>query len=113
MCVFDIVNGFITNYDAVLDCSVSIDNEKLDILREYCGVIDEILAYYGGRCVNVSIDKETNFVVLSINVDAFSANRFNQSYFDIIERSISVTVFSVDNGMVGIRFEFPSVFCDN
>lgn len=110
MKIFDIVDAVITNIDDVRNGLKKIDSEKFDILREYCDVIDTILSDYDGSKSSVSVDPDTNYVTISIEVVVFSANRFNQSYFDIIERSISLTVSNANNGNVEMEFVFPSVF---
>lgn len=110
MKVFDVVDAFIAGLDDVCTGVTMVDSDKVDILREYCDVIDIILSECGGCKSSVSIEPRTNNISISIEVAVFSANRFNQLYFDLIERSVSLTVFNANNGNVGIKFMFPSVF---
>ena len=108
---FDIVSSYIENANMADGAKHTINEESMDILADYCGVLDTIFDECMGSSVTVDL-LDGGLVSIEMTVAAFSANRFNQSYFDLIERAVFFTVTNTARNELDIKFVFPSVFDD-
>lgn len=109
MNTFDIVETCVNGCDEVAK-GYEVDSEKLDILRTYCDVIDDIMQSWGGSAIEVNIVTEHKYLCISLEVDAFTAMKIDQHYFDLIERCVCFATCSTKDQMVRMDFTFPSLF---
>ncbi len=109
MTIYNIVSSYIESSPAVCEGHKMIDENSMSILSDYCSVLDEIFDSCLGSSITVDL-VDDDMVSIQMVLAAFSANRFNQQYFDLIERAVSFTVSNTKNAELDIKFVFPSVF---
>ena len=94
-----------------LASSEKINEEKLDILREYCEAIDSIVEHFSGVSAIAKVNDDNN-VVISLECEEIVTvdNPSRDSLIQLFDRAISVG-FSTTNGEnVVMEFVFPSVW---
>lgn len=108
---FDIVDAVVQNKADELSGEYVINDESLDILSQYCDVIDNILEECFGDQITADVI-DNNLVVIEIVLSSFVyESRFKpRSYLSIIERAICVDFSRVRPDKVSMKFVFPSVF---
>lgn len=87
-----------------------IDNEKLDVLKQYCTVIDSIVKEFGGSELTVDVDDIKLTVSVEVVCDDITIQENNHSFYDLVERAISVSFKQSDDEGVAVKFVFPSVW---
>lgn len=107
--VFDIVDSYVRNSDAVVSGGKTIDEDKMDILKEYCDILDNMCNDFGGMSVSVDMSSK-NLVIISLELSIMTVNRFGQKYYDLIERAILFAVCNTGANDLRVDFTFPSVF---
>ena len=87
---FDIADAVIENKANELD-SVTIDEEKLDILSTYCKVIDHIMDECSGKSVTVDIN-DNNFVEITLVLSSFvyEAKFKPRTYVELMRRAVHI-----------------------
>ena len=84
MKVFDVVKTYIIGRTEEVADKYTVNEERLSILGDYCGVIDQIMHEWSGDGLDVDIVGENNLVVISITVSAM--------LMDMMKFSISRTL---------------------
>lgn len=110
MNTFDIVSSYIKSHTDVINGNEVVDEEKMEILSEYCDTIDDIMRMFGGTAVEVNTVTKRKYVVVSIEVDTFTAMKSDLNYFALIDQCVCFATCITPEQMVRIDFTFPSVF---
>lgn len=110
MKTFDIVDGVVQVKSEELGGSFKVNSEKLDILREYCDVVDGILDFWSGKSIECEVVGEKNYIVVSIVVAALTIDETNKVVCDLIERAVVFAVGNTSDNDLRIDFTFPSVW---
>lgn len=108
--VFDIVESYI---DCAVDeekGTVKKDSEKMDILREYCSVIDGIMENWSGSSIDVQVIGDNAYVVVSVTVSALVMDADHPQYYDLVDRAVAFAVGQTEDHDVRLDFTFPSVY---
>lgn len=111
---FDVVKAVVDEFVLNSGEKYSIDEEKFDILSNYCDVIDNILKECFGEQVTVDITAN-NRISISIILSSFIyETKFKpKAYIDLIERAIEINFDRVKEDRLSMEFVFPSVFIQN
>ena len=116
MKAFDIVEAVVTVKTEELGDSYELQEDRLEILEDYCNVIDMILAEPGNNSVSADVVSKHNFIVVTITLPCFTiSDNFlvsNKEVCDLIERCVCFAVGHTKDGRDDIRidFTFPSVW---
>ena len=85
--------------------------ERLDILREYCGVIDHLIEDGDGESFSCSIDEEDMTVKMSFCVTDASSDRDDRRFNQLIRRAEYVRITNKEDGeYICITFGFPTLW---
>ena len=87
-----------------------IDKEKLDILEEYCGVIDSLASEFGGSTLEVEVSEETLDVIITLHCNEVTVRNENHIFYQITKRAKSVSFELVDSNTIALTYVFPSVW---
>lgn len=111
MRTIDIATAVIDARTAMIESDFSIDSESLDILGEYCHVIDTIIENHDGTEITTDV-LDDNKISIAIELSDFTyETKFKpRSYIDLMERAISISFFAVGEDRIRMEFVFPSVW---
>lgn len=112
MKTFDIVNAVVRAKADDLAETHKVNEESLDILREYCGVIDNIVEECFGDQITADIVTDSNLVFIEIVLASFVyETKFKpRAYLSLIEQAIRVDFDRVEPDNISMKFILPTVF---
>ena len=110
MKVFDVVEAYIIGRTEDVSDKYIINDESMSILKDYCGVIDQIMREWSGDGIDVDIVGENNYVVISITVSAMLMDVYHPQYFDLLDRAVALAVCNTEENDLRMDFTFPSVW---
>lgn len=87
-----------------------IDNEKLNILRQYCDAMDSIIKEFGGSELTVDVDDIKLTVSIEMVFEDITIQETTHPFYDIAKRAISVSFKQSNDGDIAVKFVFPSVW---
>lgn len=87
-----------------------MNKDNYQILKQYCDVIDKLSKEYEGESYEVEIDDI--IMTISITMDCLDmiVDKTNKDFLQIAERAISIGFSTNDDGMLSIKFVFPSLW---
>lgn len=89
----------------------AIDKEKLDILREYCNAIDDILKEFGGDAIDVDVDEIRMTISITIECEDLTIESKEHQFHQLVERTIKFGFEkSKEREAMCVNFVFPSVW---
>ena len=90
---------------------VEIDKGKIAIFKQYCEVFDELMEDFYASEFSVSIDKNDHTVNVSVQFgEVDGSSRGDTRLIQLIERSIEVSLSSMDGEHILMSFTFPSLW---
>lgn len=112
MKTFDVVSAVIEGKDAVIGDNYALDAEAVDILREYCDVVDVIMSDNDGNELTAEVCDDTNHISIAIELSdlTYETKYKSRSYIDLMERAIKIKFSSVNAERVRMTLVFPSVW---
>ncbi len=87
-----------------------VDEEKLNILRQYCGAIDSISRDFDGESLEVEVDEISMDVSITLECGEMVITSGNHVFFQLAERSTKFSFSVSGDDMLLVRFVFPSVW---
>lgn len=87
-----------------------INNERLDVLKQYCGVIDSLIKEFDGESIDVEVSEEDMTVCIQIECCDLSIEDKQHLYYKLIEKTLSFGFKHSDEGNVIVEFVFPSLW---
>lgn len=112
MKMFDVVSAVIDGRHTDLQERFHINEEYLDILREYCDIIDVMISNHDGSEITADILEENNNISITVELSDFTyETKFKpRSYLDLMERAVSMKFTNRGSERLGVEFVFPSVW---
>lgn len=108
---FDVVNMVVEEASEQFKPIWKIDNEKLDILHEYCDAIDEILKEFDGDSIDVDIDEIKMTVSITIECEDLTIESKEHQFHQLVERAVRFGFSkSKEREAMCVNFVFPSVW---
>lgn len=87
-----------------------IDNENLNILRQYCEIMDDILKEFDGSEFTVDVDEVNLTVSIEAVFEDITIQETAHPFYDIVKRAISVSFNQSNDGDIAVKLVFPSVW---
>ena len=85
--------------------------KRLDILKEYCSVIDQLIESGDGESFNCSIDEKDMTVKMSVCITDVESNRDDKRFNELIRRAVFVQITNGGEGeYICVKFVFPSLW---
>lgn len=106
---FDVVSMVIE--DVKSECGNKIDDEKLDILKEYCEALDTCVDRFEIESVDAEIEDNDNRIRMVLKMPDLTVEDKNDVIYQLIERSYVFNIKQANDGDLLVTLEFPSVFC--
>ena len=111
MDTFDITEAVVSAKNEEIKRDYIIDYEKVDILREYCEVIDVIMKDQNAYEVTANIRDDNCVIIAFKSLDFIYEKGFKSPvYLDLIERAVSMNFTHCDGDHIRTEFVFPSVW---
>lgn len=108
---YDVASMIIEEASDKFAPSYIIQQDRLDIFRQYCDVFDKMIKEFNGETFEVSVDEITMRIKIEIGIDDLTIDSDDRRiYTDLLARAISVSFHvGVDSPML-VKLEFPSLW---
>ena len=91
--------------------NVTVNDEKYDILMEYCDAIDWFANVAGGEVIESIVDLRKGLVVIRIQTDELIVEKDDRDFYDLADRAVAVNFCKGDGeDILYADFVFPSVW---
>lgn len=84
--------------------------ERRDILKQYCGVIDALIEEFNAESYDVEVDEINMSIAISIETVDMVVETTNHNLFRLIDKATSVTFSCGEDGFLKTTFTFPSIW---
>lgn len=86
-----------------------IDEEKYDILSQYCRAFDNIVKEFNAESLKFSVDEDTMEIKIEFVCQELVIDDIKHVYFQLLERSV-MTSYKADGDNIIITTIFPSIW---
>lgn len=107
---FDIVSEIIDEASSQFGSMWSVSREKLDILKQYCSVLDNIAKESNGESFEVEVNDITMEISISLECNDIIIRNVDGVYADLFQRAVFIEFYTTSNGNVVMKLKFPSVW---
>ena len=107
---FEVVSSAVEEADKKFGPLWQINEENYDILREYCGAIDQISDESAGVFFNVDVHDRIKTVSIKLGCHTMLLENMLHVYYSLILRAVKFGFSATDDGFLVLEFEFPSVW---
>ena len=108
---FDIVNMVLDEANERFAPIFKPVEERVEILKQYCGAIDTLLGKGDGKEFEVEVDEDDMTVHISFQVtDMIADNPRTDPLPQLIARASEVEIRPVDGENIRVNFVFPSLW---
>lgn len=90
--------------------SWEISEDRLDIFKGYCDVVDSLAREFDGVSVESEVDETTMKVVISLECDEVIVQSRNHIFYELINRTVECGFSVSDEGNLIVKFVFPSLW---
>lgn len=108
---YDIASMVIEDANKKFAPSYIIQQDRLDIFRQYCDVFDKMLKEFNGETFEVSVDEITMRVKIEIGIDDLTVDSDDRRiYTELLARAISFSFHVGTESPMLVKLEFPSLW---
>lgn len=108
---FEVVNTVVEEASKQFKPFWKLNEEKLDILHEYCDAIDLILKEFDGDSIDVDIDDIKMTISITIECEDLTIEAKEHQFHQLVERAIKFGFSkSKEREVMCVNFVFPSVW---
>lgn len=87
-----------------------VNKDKYDVLKQYCGVLDNLAKEFDGESFEVEVDDIAMTITISMECKEMTIETANHQYYSLAQRSTSFGFSVASNGNLVVQFTFPSVW---
>ena len=106
---FEMVLEVVEKETKRLSPQMVLDDEALDILRDYCEVIDELSENFDGEAFEVKVNSD-NTISICFECDDIVVHTTDEKYIQLIERAVTVGFSKSDDETLLVTLTFPSLW---
>ena len=85
--------------------------ERLEVFKQYCSVIDKLVGDFGGTTLEVEVDDEDMSVHMKLELEELVVDDHERAMFtQLLERTVSFRVEHGEGDTILLHFVFPSLW---
>lgn len=107
---FDTANEVIKRASDRFSPVWGINEQKLNIFKQYCSAIDSLSIGLDAGSIGVSVDDISMHIYIGLECDELTVDTKDHVFNQLAKRAISCQFALVRRGVLMIRFEFPSIW---
>lgn len=107
---FDVVTMVVEDASEEFRPIWRINNERLEILKSYCDIIDMMSDEFDGESFEVEVDEITMEVIISLECAEVIIESASHPFYEIIKRTVRYGFGVSEEGNLLINFTFPSLW---
>lgn len=106
---FDIVEEVIEEATHKFSPFFIVDKTKFETLGTYCEVLDRVFKESDGESMEVEVDEDNMSIKISFECPDLIIKK-DRTFAELIRRSVSFGFSPTQDGLLSVRFVFPSVW---
>lgn len=111
---FNVVSSVVEEANERFSPRWRLDQERYQILEQYCSVIDALIEEFDGESIEVSVDEDiTMCVAIVLECPELTIQSKEHKFYDLIQRCIAFSFSQSDEENLEIKFIFPSLWIKN
>lgn len=87
-----------------------INNEHLDVFKQYCEAIDSFAGEFEGKSYDVEVDEIKMDITIALECDEIIIENENHVLYELAKRSIRFGFSVSEDGNLIVKFVFPSLW---
>lgn len=87
-----------------------MNEERLDIFKEYCKGVDTLAEEFDGESIEVEVDEITLEVTVILECDEVIIETDNHMLYELAKRTIRYGFSTSEDGNLLVKFVFPSLW---
>ncbi len=107
---FDVVSMVVNEATSQFAPLCKINEEKYEILKQYCEVIDSLVVEFDGESLDVEIDDIEMTITIKIECQDIVIKSQNHNFYSLAQRAIEFGFSATEEGLLCAKFVFPSVW---
>ena len=107
---FDVVSMVVEEATERFSPLWKVSNERYNILRQYCEVLDSLAKEFDGESFDVEVDEIKMTVSISMECHDMVIESKDHNYCKLAERALSVGFSASEDGLLCVKFVFQSVW---
>lgn len=108
---FDIVDMVLSEASSQFSPIWVEDREKKEILKQYCGVLDQVCDDFGGDSFDVEVDDTKMTIAIKMFCSEMTIESKKHPLFELIKRAKSVAfAYEPESKNMSVRLVFPSIW---
>lgn len=84
--------------------------ERMDILKQYCKAIDDIIAQFDGEELECTVDEITKTTSITLVLTEVIIENKTDPFHQLVQRSLSTTIESAGSDSIRVKMVFPSLW---
>ena len=106
---FDVVSMVVEEATSQFAPIFKLDNNRYKTLEQYCYVFDSLAEEFGGESFEIDIDDIAMTIAITMECEDITIVSPTHKFFSLAQRAKSIG-FHVNDGKLGIKLVFPSVW---
>lgn len=107
---FDVASMVIEDANERFEPLWSVNDERVDILKQYCEVIDSLSTEFNGLSFETEIDEITMEVSITLECEEMIVESLDHAFYKLVKRAIRYGFSASKEGTLLIKFVFPSLW---
>lgn len=107
---FDVVSMVVEEATSRFSPLWKVNKEKIEILNQYCDILDILSKEFDGESYEVEVDEITMEINIALECEEIVITKKDHVFYDLIDRSVKYGFCVSDDGSLIIKFTFPSVW---
>jgi hypothetical protein len=87
-----------------------VDNERYDVLRQYCEALDQVAAEFDGESFEVEVDEIKMTIAITMTCSDLTVQSASHVLYQLGERALSLRFNTTAEGDLAVTLTFPSVW---
>ncbi len=87
-----------------------VNAEKQKILGQYCEVLDELAEEFNGESFEVDVDDIKMTIAITMECEDMTFESSSHNFYVLAQRAITLQFFASEDGLLGVKFTFPSIW---
>lgn len=107
---FDVVEMVVDEATSQFAPIWKLNKENLRILNQYCAIIDSLAEEFGGVSFDVEVDDIEMTITIQMECQDMVIDSRQHKYYSLARRSVSLGFSATEEGMLNVKFVFPSIW---
>ena len=107
---FDVVSMVVDEATRQFEPLWEVNEEKHKILEQYCSALDELAEEFDGESFEVDVDDIKMTISITMECADMTIKSSSHKFYALVQRASALQFFVSEEGLLGVRFIFPSIW---